>query len=1015
MKMIEKKVIEYAKRQGFINLFSLILFTLSTVLISLTTALFLLKSPWYGLIGLLPLLFYKRNNFIDWAREFDKKVGANGEIVSSIQISQIPENNREGYAKELINAFIESTEKKFEHSEIKKFLDKRFLNWSLFFFFISLIFALLFPAFLPGRFWFALNHKIEYNVIPQSGRFNQNENIELGINLLGPYLPDKVTLVYKTKDIVKRFGLPVVDGNANKRIEIIEPFDYYFEFAGMKSSEYKIVVIEPIYLKELTFSLHYPEYTKLRDEIKSDRQLIVPAGTEVEIRGKASQILKQAKFLFNDTTELTCDKESFSGRFKITTSGKAKLMIIGENSYNEEISIYAIPDLAPLIEVFLPGYNINMPPDMRITLGIKCSDDYGLNKVNLNYQFNEPKEIGLRFKKGSADDTIFYEWDLNELRMLPGDRVSYFVEVQDNGGQKAKSKTYFIYFPTMEQIYEEVKGREEMVQSDLKNLEDTHQEGMNEIKRLEEKLKRERELSWLDNEKLKEVINKEENVLNKIEDWQNELKNTIEKLKSGILLDQKSIERLQEITKILQEIAPEELKRALENVKQAMNKNPEELKKAMEQLKEAQEELAKALERTLELLKRYQQEEKLKELAEKAGKLSEQAEDLKGIEELKGMEGLKKSLDSLFRAIDSLASEINKLSESEGLEQEISEQLKQASKQARSMSQGENLSPEDLKKGLNKLSTDLQRLYEDLTKGRAANLRRNLLETLNQLVELSKLEEDLLKLEKIDPDRQSEIAIATKEVAESLYAQQVKSLYVGPEIGKRLSKALKEMELASLNPANTGKFHAQEAMKQLNLASLSMIQSLKKAVEGSGSSTGMDEFLKNLSSLAQNQMGIGQSIFSLFPIPASGLTPEQMAQIQRLAGKQRELRQALESLKGSPEAGRFQELLDNLAQEMKETEEALYQYRIDRKLIERQQLIISRLLDAERSIRQEDWTKERKSKPAEDIKHPSPASLPEELGRDELMEIIQRALKQPHPREYEIYIREYFRALLEQE
>jgi len=315
---------------------------------------------------------------------------------------------------------------------------------------------------------------------------------------------------------------------------------------------------------------------------------------------------------------------------------------------------------------------------------------------------------------------------------------------------------------------------------------------------------------------------------------------------------------------------------------------------------------------------------------------------------------------------------------------------------------------------LNKLSTDLQRLYEDLTKGRAANLRRNLLESLNQLVELSKLEEDLLNLEKVDPDRQSEIASATKEVAESLYAQQVKSLYVGPEIGKRLSKALKEMEQASLNPANTGKFHAQEAMKQLNLASLSMLQSLKKAVEGSGSSTGMDEFLKNLSSLAQNQMGVGQSIFGLFPIPASGLTPEQMAQIQRLAGKQRELRQTLESLKGSPEAGRFQELLDNLAQEMKETEEALYQYKIDRKLIERQQLIISRLLDAERSIRQEDWTKERKSKPGEDIKHPSPASLPEELGRDELMEIIQRALKQPHPQEYEIYIREYFRALLEQ-
>jgi hypothetical protein len=177
----------------------------------------------------------------------------------------------------------------------------------------------------------------------------------------------------------------------------------------------------------------------------------------------------------------------------------------------------------------------------------------------------------------------------------------------------------------------------------------------------------------------------------------------------------------------------------------------------------------------------------------------------------------------------------------------------------------------------------------------------------------------------------------------------------------------------------------------------------------------MDEFLKNLSQLTRDQMGIGQSLMSLFPIPVSGLTPEQMAQIQRLAGKQRELREALESLKNSPEAGRFQDLLDNLGQEMKETEEALYQYKIDRKLIERQQLIISRLLDAERSIRQEDWTKERKSKPGEDIMRPSPAPLSEDLGKDQLLEIIQRALKQPHPEEYELLIREYFKALMEQE
>jgi len=1006
-------VISYSRKQGFVDFLTIIIFTLGTTLIATLVALFLLKSPLYGLIGLIPLIFYRPKTFVQRAREFDKKIGANCELVSSLQIAQIPDNNREGYSKELCSAFVESTAEKFRNINPENFISKKFLNWTVSFLLISLIFLLLFPALFPGRFWFALNHQIGYVIKPQSGRFNRGEAVDININFLGPYVPQRIKLVYQSGSIIHITNLPVIDGRATKNIELNEPLNYHFEFFGIRTEAYRLTVIEPIYLEELTFHLYYPVYTNLQDEIKTERQLIVPAGTEVEVKGKASQTLKQARLLFNDTTDFVCDGSAFSGRFRINSSGPANLYISGESSHNEPITIYSIPDLAPLVEIFYPGYNINLPPDMKLTIGIKCSDDYALNKVMFKYQFKEPEELSIKFKKGSAEDTIFYEWNLEDLRMLPGDRVSYFAEVQDNAGQKSKTKTYYIYFPTMEQIYEEVKGKEDLVQSDLKALEKVHQEGLSEINRLDEKLKRERELSWLDNEKLKEVVNKEEKVLEKIEEWQTEFKNTIEKLKSGIILDQKSIERLQEITKILQEIAPEELKRALENIKQAMNKNPEQIKQTMEKLKEAQEELAKALERTLELLKRYQQEEKLKELSQQAKELANQANNLNNLQQFKEMETMKESLDSLYRAIDSLAREIEKLAESEGMEQNISDQLKKSSQQAKSMSENQNLSPEDLEKSLNKLSADLQKLYEELTKGRVANLRRNLLETLNQLIELSKLEEDLLKGEKIDPDVQSEIANATKEIAESLYAQQVKSLYVSPEIGKRLSRAIKEMGLASINPSNTGKGNAQEAMKQLNLASLSILQGLKNAAEGTGSSTGMDQFLKSLSEITQNQMGLGQSLFNLFPISISGLTPEQMAQIQRLAGKQRELRQALESLRGSPEASRFQEMLDNLAEEMKETEEALYQYKLDRKLIERQQLIISRLLDAEKSIRQEDWTKERKSRPGEDIKRASPMPLPEELGRDQLLEIIQRALKQPHPKEYELYIREYFRVLLE--
>jgi hypothetical protein len=203
-------------------------------------------------------------------------------------------------------------------------------------------------------------------------------------------------------------------------------------------------------------------------------------------------------------------------------------------------------------------------------------------------------------------------------------------------------------------------------------------------------------------------------------------------------------------------------------------------------------------------------------------------------------------------------------------------------------------------------------------------------------------------------------------------------------------------------------------MGQLNIACVELMESLEKGVEGT-SSTGMDKFLQGLSSIARDQMSLGQSMMGLFPLPMAGPSAEMMSQMRNLAGKQRELRQALESLGNESATGQLdQGMIDNMASEMKELEQALYQYKLDRTLIERQQILISRLLDAQKSIRQEDFQKERKSVTGEDLIRLSPGALPDRLGIDELRERLLRALKEPYPEEYEIYIREYFKTLLEE-
>ncbi len=201
-------------------------------------------------------------------------------------------------------------------------------------------------------------------------------------------------------------------------------------------------------------------------------------------------------------------------------------------------------------------------------------------------------------------------------------------------------------------------------------------------------------------------------------------------------------------------------------------------------------------------------------------------------------------------------------------------------------------------------------------------------------------------------------------------------------------------------------------MKELNLVARDILFALKTMMED-GSSTGMNSFMQQLANITQGQMMLGQSLMNILPIPMQGLSQAQKAQLRRLAQRQRELKEALQSLKGDAAAGKYQDILDNMIGEMEEIEQDLFRYKLDRELIERQRKVISRLLDSQRSIRKEDFSQRRESKPGQDIlERTRPAALSRELGVDELRRLLQEELRKPYPKEYEMYIREYFKALL---
>jgi ABC-type transporter Mla subunit MlaD len=712
--LILNKVKKFARRQQLVDSATLLLFTLATTIISISVALLLLKSPLFGIIGLIPLFFYRPASFIKRAKILEEKIGLKGELVNSIQLSFIKEDNKERYSPELINAYISDATEKIKKIDFRKYISYTLMYSSLRFLLIAIIFALLHPAIHPGHFWYSLNHKIFYTVEPGTTTLLKGSTVQVKLCLNGVYLPKSVRLFLTENQTTIKKKLAVQDGLAQDNIKLQESLAYHFAFLEHTSEQYFLKQLEPAYIKELTFLLKYPVYTKLKDDVKTGRQLIVPEGTKVTMN------------------ELKCEDKTFAAEFKVKESGTAFLYLKSTTEIKEQIVLYAVPDLPPLVDIFYPGFNIQLPHDMQIDISIRCSDDYGLTKALFHYNFENKREKTLPIKQGAIEDTVYFVWDMSDLGMLPGDEVSYFAEIIDNAGKVSKSEMYYIYFPTMEEIYEEIDRKEELVQRELEDLQVEHADEMDEISRLHEKIMRERQLLWADQEKLRTAISKEQKILEKIDAWQTEFEKTIEKLNQGVLLDQESIEHLQEIARILQEIAPDELRKALENLQTALNKRPQDIQMALEDLKKKQEEIAKAIKRTLEILKRFQQEEKLKELAQMADELAEQAEEIDQALKQEEIQALQQEIDDLKKAISELGKELQELADAEGLEQDMKQALEELAQQTQDMTGDMSPSPGEMQKGLKMMTAELQRLYEKLTKGRTAQLRKKLLDIVNQ-------------------------------------------------------------------------------------------------------------------------------------------------------------------------------------------------------------------------------------------------------------------------------------------
>ena len=275
-------------------------------------------------------------------------------------------------------------------------------------------------------------------------------------------------------------------------------------------------------------------------------------------------------------------------------------------------------------------------------------------------------------------------------------------------------------------------------------------------------------------------------------------------------------------------------------------------------------------------------------------------------------------------------------------------------------------------------------------------------------------------------DRQSDLADGTSRVADSLSTLSQRTPFISGKLSAALGRAIDNLGQSGRDMDGGNRQHGEEAGVLGSVALNEAVLELRKTEQSMCDKPGPQQGEKNSMPQRVGQMGEQQSKLNQQTQSVARRLSQQMEmtlgdrqELERIGREQQRLRQQLEQLQQEqqdPQKNDEAKLLgrlDRAQQEMKEVEEQLKNGDASGELEEKQQRILSRLLDAQRSVNRRDFEPQRESRPGEDVARPSPPQLPMDALRenDRLRLDLLKAEADRYPAQYRALIESYLRTL----
>jgi hypothetical protein len=836
----------------------------------------------------------------------------------------------------------------------------------------------------------------------------------------------------------------------------------------VRSPFYEAEVMIPPFVTELNVKVEPPPYTRLETEYleKNSGSILAYPGSQVTIRAAVNKIIAEASIHFSDSTHMNSaiKGKTLVSSFTVLNPVNYFIRVTDlkgiKNPNPIEYPITQLTDQYPSVSILAPGEDIEIATDAAFNLVIEGDDDFGLTNLTLYYQIISSmmetqdsiwRKISLKSTfSGEKYIQFSYTWDFQYLPVGFEDVVHYYVEIKDNdiirGPKLTKSQMYSLFFPTLNQMLNEFDDEQEEGLEELKEISRRNEELEDEVEKINREIKREESINWERKQEIENILQQQKELQKRLQEIQDNLNQALQKLDQNELISPEILEKYQQLQEMFMEIATPDLIKAMQDIQNALEKiDKKNLDNAMDSFKINQQNLKENIERTLELFKKIQKEQQYdalmqlaKKIAQEQDKISNQIEN----DHSTSKDGIKEKQSSQKDNLSMLDESIKEYSQRDfpQLEQVSSFIEEQAisdkmDKVIEFVSSDEKMSAQqmsmDISSDMNTIYSQMQNLRQEMAANEKNRLMDKMKQIMHDLIQLS-FEEEALKNksetistysdEYIDlGQRQQEISENLRQVTSALVTLSHETFFIPPDLSKHIGTAYTQMmqSISSLEERNhrAAMDKQKNAMSSLNTAVMSLQNSMQMMAMAS-SASGFEYFLQQMQQMAGQQSKLNEESLNLFQGSANqgSLSSEQMAELARLAAEQRKIRESLESL--SKEMGSRSDIpgrLDDMASEMEQVEKEFERMQVDRQTIARQQQILRRMLDAQKSVHEREYSQKRKAESGKTYSRKTPDK--NQKAVNDLLERLemekQQALREGYSHDYEKLIEAYYKKLSE--